>query len=50
MERELKFDGILYMKMKNGETEYEAGNRLCEMLENAGLCILDNYEVEVLEY
>lgn len=46
MEQELKFDGVLYMNMKKDE----ASKRLYKMLEDAGLCVLDNYEVEVLEY
>jgi hypothetical protein len=50
MERELKFDGVFYIKMKDGETEEEADKRLHEILESAGVNVLDSYDTEVYEY
>jgi hypothetical protein len=47
MEKELKFDGVLYMKMLDGETKEDADVRLCKILEDLGLCVLDGYEIEV---
>lgn len=49
MERELKFDGILYLRMQDGETREDAEARLYKVLEDAGLCVLDGYKTEVNE-
>jgi len=33
----LRFDGILYLEMKEGETEEDSVNRLLELLDNVGI-------------
>ena len=50
--RELKAETVLYLKMKDGETEEEAMDRMMNMLTDSGLEFLDlekNY-CEVREY
>ena len=45
MERELVFNGTIYMNMLEGETEEEADERMYKILEDTGLCVGD-YTVE----
>ena len=52
MERELAINiGMLYLKMKDGETKEEAIDRLTNLLESVGIeyCCYDEDEAEVRE-
>lgn len=52
MERELAINiGMLYLKMKDGETKEEAIDRLTNLLESVGVdyCCYDENEAEVRE-
>lgn len=50
MERELKLDGVLYIKMKDNETKEEAEKRLLKLLDDIGICVSDSYDTEVYEW
>ena len=48
--KELRWEGILYFEMKDGETEEEAIKRLEKLFDDAKICVSGEAETEVVEY